>query len=204
MLWGQRSFICRSVYCISPKLPLQRCAIAFCRCHRQGRLQRHPGWLIFFQGEKPSFGWSFVNFTGCVCCCCVRWHSSEKTLSSLRLLNRGCAEGPPELALFTAQKKATSSWLGLLTSAPALRHVGVSFRSLVESINASSVPWVPRRPMAPWGALGGVWAAGRGRFSSPSALPWGGPICSAVSSAGLPSSRKMRSYWRESSAGLQG
>ena len=41
-------------------------------------------------------------------------------------------------------------------------------------------------------------------FSSPSALPWGGPICSAVSSAGLPSSRKMRSYWRESSRGLRG
>jgi len=32
----------------------------------------------------------------------------------------------------------------------------------------------------------------------------GGPICSAVSSAGLPSSRKMRSYWRESSGGLRG
>ena len=47
-------------------------------------------------------------------------------------------------------------------------------------------------------------AAGRGRFSFPSALPWGGPICSAVSSAGLPSSRKMRSYWRESSGGLRG
>ena len=27
--------------------------------------------------------------------------------------------------------------------------------------------------------------------------------CSTVSSVGLPSSRKMRSYWRESSAGLQ-
>ena len=34
--------------------------------------------------------------------------------------------------------------------------------------------------------------------------PWGGPICSAVSSAGLPSSRKMRSCWRESSGGLRG
>jgi len=29
-------------------------------------------------------------------------------------------------------------------------------------------------------------------------------ICSAVSSAGLPSSGKIRSYWRESSAGLRG
>ena len=42
------------------------------------------------------------------------------------------------------------------------------------------------------------------RFSSPSTLPWGGPICSPVSSSGLPSSRKMRSYWRESSGGLRG
>ena len=55
-----------------------------------------------------------------------------------------------------------------------------------------------------WGALGGVWAAGRGRFSFPSALPWGGPIWSPVSSSGLPTSRKMRSYWRESSRGLRG
>jgi len=30
------------------------------------------------------------------------------------------------------------------------------------------------------------------------------PIWSTVSSSGLPSSRKMRSYWRESSGGLQG
>jgi len=35
-------------------------------------------------------------------------------------------------------------------------------------------------------------------------LPWGGPVCSAASSAGLPSSGKMRSYWREPSAGLRG
>jgi len=32
----------------------------------------------------------------------------------------------------------------------------------------------------------------------------GGPICSAGSSSGLPSSIKMRSYWRESSGGLRG
>jgi len=55
-----------------------------------------------------------------------------------------------------------------------------------------------------WGASRGVRPAGRGRFSSPSALPWGDPICSAVSSAGLPSSRKIRSCWRESSGGLRG
>jgi len=41
-----------------------------------------------------------------------------------------------------------------------------------------------------------------GRFSSCSALPWGGPIWSPGSSSGLPSSRKMRSYWRETSSGL--
>jgi len=49
-----------------------------------------------------------------------------------------------------------------------------------------------------------VWAGGRGKFSSPSALLCGGPICSAACSAGLPSSRKMRSYWRELSGGLRG
>jgi len=36
---------------------------------------------------------------------------------------------------------------------------------------ASSVPWFPRRPMASWDALRGLWPAGRGRFSSPSTLP---------------------------------
>ena len=35
---------------------------------------------------------------------------------------------------------------------------------------ASSVPWWPRRPLGSWGALGGVWPAGRGRWSSPSTL----------------------------------
>jgi len=44
----------------------------------------------------------------------------------------------------------------------------------------------------------------QGEGGSPSPLPWGGPICSAGSSAGLPGARKMRSYWRESSAGLRG
>jgi len=33
------------------------------------------------------------------------------------------------------------------------------------------LPWLTRRPMAFWGALGGVWPAGRGRFSFPSTLP---------------------------------
>ena len=32
--------------------------------------------------------------------------------------------------------------------------------------------WGRTRPMGSWGALGGVWPAGRGRFSSPSTLPW--------------------------------
>ena len=38
----------------------------------------------------------------------------------------------------------------------------------------------------------------------PSTLPWGGLIWSPVSNSGLPSSGKMRSYWRESSGGLRG
>jgi len=43
-----------------------------------------------------------------------------------------------------------------------------------------------------------------GSVRPPALPPPGGPICSAGSSAGLPSSRKMRSYWRESSGGLRG
>ena len=35
---------------------------------------------------------------------------------------------------------------------------------------ASSVPWLPRRPMAFWDSLGRVWPAGRGRFFLPSTL----------------------------------
>jgi len=49
-----------------------------------------------------------------------------------------------------------------------------------------------------------LWPVGRGGFSFPSTLPWWGPIWSTLSSSGLPSSRKMRSYWRESSGGLWG
>ena len=37
--------------------------------------------------------------------------------------------------------------------------------------SASSVPWLPRRPMGSWGALKRVWPAGGGRFSSPSTRP---------------------------------
>ena len=62
--------------------------------------------------------------------------------------------------------------------------------------------WVTPAPSQRRGALRGVWAAGRGRFSFHSALPWGGPIWSPGSSSGLPSSRKMRSYWREPSGAL--
>ena len=69
---------------------------------------------------------------------------------------------------------------------------------------ASSVPWLPRKLMGSWGALGGVWPVGQGRFSFPSTLPEWGPIWSTVSSAGLPCSRKVRNYWRESSGGLWG
>ena len=69
---------------------------------------------------------------------------------------------------------------------------------------ASSVPWLPKSPMGSWGAFRGVWPAGWGRFFSPSTLPWWGPIWSTESSSGLPSSRKMRNYWRESGGGLRG
>ena len=42
------------------------------------------------------------------------------------------------------------------------------------------------------------------RIASHSALPWWGLIWNTVTSSGLPTSRKMRSYWRESSGGLRG
>ena len=65
----------------------------------------------------------------------------------------------------------------------------------------SSAPLLPVRQMFSWGLLR-VWPAGQGRFSSPSSLPWWGPIWSTVFSSGLPSSRKMRNYRREFSEGL--
>ncbi|GAB0204158.1 hypothetical protein GRJ2_002881400 [Grus japonensis] len=63
---------------------------------------------------------------------------------------------------------------------------------------------VAKKANGTWGALRRPWPAGRGRFSSPSTLPWRGHIWSSVSSSGLPSSRKTGNYWRESSGGLQG
>ena len=68
---------------------------------------------------------------------------------------------------------------------------------------ASSMPFLPRRLVGYWDALGGAWPSGQGRFSFPSALRYWGPIWSTASSSGLPTSRKMRSCWRESSEGLQ-
>ena len=77
----------------------------------------------------------------------------------------------------------------------------------------------PRRPTTRSrdGAAGGVSASRLGarqlgdyftaitaQTGFPSTLPWRGLIWSTVSSSGLPSSRKMKSYWRESSGGLQG
>jgi len=55
----------------------------------------------------------------------------------------------------------------LLGSSSVERDLGV----LVDDRLASSVSWLPRRPMGSWDALRGVWPAGRGRFSSPFPLP---------------------------------
>jgi len=52
----------------------------------------------------------------------------------------------------------------LLESSSVERDLGVL-------VDDSSVPWLPRRLMGSWGALRGMWPAGRGRFSFPSTLP---------------------------------
>ena len=49
-----------------------------------------------------------------------------------------------------------------------------------------------------WAALGRVWPAGRGRGAFPSTQHWWGHTCSTVFSSGLPSTRQMWTYWRES------
>lgn len=66
---------------------------------------------------------------------------------------------------------------------------------------ASSVPSWPRKLMESWGLLQRSWLAGRGRFSSPSALPCGGHIWRTVSSTGLPGSGQTGNCWRESGEG---
>jgi len=57
----------------------------------------------------------------------------------------------------------------LLESSSAERDLGVLLDD--KSPRASSVPWLPRRPMVSWGAFRRVWPARPGRFSSPSTLP---------------------------------
>jgi len=69
---------------------------------------------------------------------------------------------------------------------------------------ASTVPLCPRRPMASWGVLAGLWLVGQERFSSPSTLPWWDCIWNIVSSSGPLSSRRTGNCLRESIAEPQG
>ena len=53
------------------------------------------------------------------------------------------------------------------------RDVGVLVDSrIIKNQHSSTVPFCPRRPMASWGVLEGVWLVGQERFSFPSTLPW--------------------------------
>ena len=60
---------------------------------------------------------------------------------------------------------------------------------------ASNVPLWQRRPTASWAALGRALPVGQGRWSFPSTQHWWDPIWSAGPSSGLPSTRKIWTYW---------
>jgi len=110
------------------------------------------------------------------------------------------------LRVTTRRRERGRNHGGLPLSPPPSPQQGSPSR-VIPADAGCALRWVlfPGRGPSAWGGgLGRGGTGGRGRFSSPSALPWGGPSCSAGSSAGLPSSRKMRSYWREPSAGLRG
>ena len=62
------------------------------------------------------------------------------------------------------------SGVDLLGSSAAEKDLGVLVDNKLSM--TSSVPLWPRRPTVSWGALRRAWPAGRGRFSSPSTLPW--------------------------------
>ncbi|GAB0180786.1 mitochondrial enolase superfamily member 1 [Grus japonensis] len=67
----------------------------------------------------------------------------------------------------------------LLGSSAAEKDLGVLVDNKLSM--TSNMPSWPRRPMVSWGALRRAWPAVRGRFSSPSTLPWSGHIWSSVS-----------------------
>ena len=113
-------------------------------------------------------------------------HIKRQSHFLLRVLTRQILL-PPSSTAVTTPASSTFLPLNCFTAAARIRPCHLEGKPLV--LPPCAIPCVGSRS---------------GRFSFPSTLPWGGPIWSPVSSAGLPSSRKMRSYWRESSAGLRG
>ena len=124
---------------------------------------------------------------------------------------RGCPSLPAACALLhehTALPRARMAADGSVPDFPMLcsgcPRAGRGMASHAPSEGAASSIEPPGWPFAHTTQRREAWGTGTGGWEGPSALPWGGPICSAVSGAGLPRSRKMRSYWRESSGGLRG
>jgi len=72
----------------------------------------------------------------------------------------------------------------LLESSSVERDLGVQVDDRLTM--SQECAWLPRGPVVSWGALGGVWPAGRGRFFSPSTCPSEAPSGSLCPLLGSP------------------